>query len=286
MSKGIYAYVDKKDNNIVYVGKDSNIYRNKRHKDHFYPAGYNKQVINRVLQNNPDRYEYKVLWEIEDCTNNHLNQMEIYYIKKYNPKFNFTEGGDGIAGLKRTKETKKKISKTRSKKYNTTGFYGVYKAKDNTLKQGFRWSYQDQNKSTRQTIMSVNLLELKDKVEAKGLPWKILDEENAKKSLEENERILEKIKNTPNGNKGKTRSLEQRKKISKTMNTTGFFRVNKEKDNTCKQGFLWHYRYQNKKIKRVNLLKLQEEVEIRGLPWEILDKEKAKKSLEENNKYH
>ena len=286
MSKGIYAYVDKKDNNIVYVGKDSNIYRNKRHKDHFYPAGYNKQVINRVLQNNPDRYEYKVLWEIEDCTNNHLNQMEIYYIKKYNPKFNFTEGGDGIAGLKRTKETKKKISKTRSKKYNTTGFYGVYKAKDNTLKQGFRWSYQDQNKSTRQTIMSVNLLELKDKVEAKGLPWKILDEENAKKSLEENERILEKIKNTPNGNKGKTRSLEQRKKISKTMNTTGFFRVNKEKDNTCKQGFLWRYRYQNKKIKRVNLLKLQEEVEIRGLPWEILDKEKAKKSLEENNKYH
>lgn len=286
MSKGIYACVDKKDNNIVYVGKDSNIYRNKRHKDHFYPAGYNKQVINRVLQNNPDRYEYKVLWEIEDCTNNHLNQMEIYYIKKYNPKFNFTEGGDGIAGLKRTKETKKKISKTRSKKYNTTGFYGVYKAKDNTLKQGFRWSYQDQNKSTRQTIMSVNLLELKDKVEAKGLPWKILDEENAKKSLEENERILEKIKNTPNGNKGKTRSLEQRKKISKTMNTTGFFRVNKEKDNTCKQGFLWHYRYQNKKIKRVNLLKLQEEVEIRGLPWEILDKEKAKKSLEENNKYH
>ena len=134
--------------------------------------------------------------------------------------------------------------------------------------------------------MSLNLLELKDKVEAKGLLWKVLNEEKAKKSLEENEKTLKKIKNTSNGNKGKVRSLEQRKTISKTMSTTGFFRVSKDKDNTCKQGFLWRYRYQNKKIRRVNLLKLQEEVEVRGLPWEILDEEKAKKSLEENNKYH
>lgn len=134
--------------------------------------------------------------------------------------------------------------------------------------------------------MSLNLLELKDKVEAKGLAWKTLDEEKAKQSLEENEKTLKKIKNTPNGNKGKTRSLEQRKTISKTMSTTGFFRVYKEKDNTCKQGFLWSYRCENKKIRRVNLLKLQEEVEVRGLPWEILDEEKAKKSLEKNNKYH
>ena len=35
MSKGIYAYIDKKDNNIVYVGKDSNIHKNKRHKATF-----------------------------------------------------------------------------------------------------------------------------------------------------------------------------------------------------------------------------------------------------------
>ena len=288
MSKGIYAYVDKKDDNIVYVGRDSNIHKNKRHKDHFYPSGYNKQVINRVLQNNPDRYEYKVLWEIEDCTNNHLNEMEKYYTGIYNPKFSFTEGGYGIAGLKRTEETKKKISKTRSKKYNTTGFYRVHKAKDNAIKQGFRWSYQNQNKSTRQSIMSTNLLKLKDKVEAQGLPWKILDEEKAKKSLEENKKTLKKIKNTPNGNKGKTRSPEMREKISKTMNTTGFYRVCKEKDNTCEQGFRWRYRYQNKSIRKsitsVNLLKLQEKVETQGLPWEILDEEKAKKSLEENKK--
>lgn len=193
-------------------------------------------------------------------------------------------------GFKHSEETRKKISKTRSKKYNTTGFYRVYKAKDNAIKQGFRWSYQYSNESKKQTIMSLNLLKLKDKVEAKGLSWKVLNEEKAKQSLEENEKTLKKIKNTPNGNKGKTRSLEQRKTISKTMSTTGFFRVCKEKDNTCKQGFLWRYRYQQnkkmKKIKRVNLLKLQEEVEVRGLPWEILDEEKAKKSLEENNKYH
>ena len=270
MSKGIYCYIDGENDKIVYVGKDSNIDKNKRHRDHLAPSSYNAQPINRILQNNPNRYKYCVLWEIDDCTDNHLTQMEIFYIKKYSPKFNFTEGGDGISGFKHSEETRKKISETRSHKYNATGFYRVYKAKDNALKQGFRWSYQYLNESKKQTIMSLNLLELKDKVEAKRLSWKVLNEEKAKQSLEENEKTLKKIENIPNENKGKTRSLEQRKTISKTMSTTGFFRVSKDKDNTCKQGFLWCYKYQNKKtktkIKRVNLLKLQEEVEVRGLP--------------------
>ena len=176
-----------------------------------------------MLQNNPDRYEYKVLWEIENCTNNHLNEMEIFYIKKYDPQFNFTEGGDGSSGFKHSEETRKKMSEAQKGKNHP--MYG-----------------------------------------------KTLSEEHKKK-------ISESLK-------GKTLSAKTRKKMSKTMSTTGFFRVSKDKDNTCKQGFLWRYRYQNKKIRRVNLLKLQEEVEVRGLPWEILDEEKAKKSLEENNKYH
>lgn len=79
---------------------------------------------------------------------------------------------------------------------------------------------------------------------------------------------------------------KQKKKMSKAQNTTGFYKVSKEKKDDVKQGFIWRYQYRNKMIRRVNLLKLQEEVEVRGLPWEILDEEKAKKSLEENNKYH
>ena len=39
---GIYAYFDKKDNSVVYVGYDSSIEKNKRNRDHMYKNNYNK----------------------------------------------------------------------------------------------------------------------------------------------------------------------------------------------------------------------------------------------------
>lgn len=60
--KGIYCYKDKENNGkIVYIGKDSNIDKNKRHKDHTAQWSYNNQQINKVIQNNPSRYKYNVL---------------------------------------------------------------------------------------------------------------------------------------------------------------------------------------------------------------------------------
>lgn len=106
--KGIYCYKDLQTNEIIYVGKDSNIDKKKRGRDHLAPSNYNQQPINRVLQNNATRYRYQALWTIDDCTTNHLNQMEIYFIRKYNPKFNFTTGGDG--GTTFSEETRKKMS--------------------------------------------------------------------------------------------------------------------------------------------------------------------------------
>ena len=66
--EGIYCYTDLKDNKVVYVGKDSNIHKNKRHQDHFQPNQYNKQPINRILQNNPNRYSYKILKQGKENT--------------------------------------------------------------------------------------------------------------------------------------------------------------------------------------------------------------------------
>ena len=37
---GIYYYVDKETGNIVYIGKDSHIDKNKRCKDHLNPSRY------------------------------------------------------------------------------------------------------------------------------------------------------------------------------------------------------------------------------------------------------
>ena len=111
MSKGIYGYYDKENDYIlVYPGKDSNIHKNQRHKNHLSPSRYDKQVINRVLQNNPDRYEYRVICEYPDLTDDELNWLECMEIMKHKflygetPKFNFTVGGDGISGYKKPYE--------------------------------------------------------------------------------------------------------------------------------------------------------------------------------------
>ena len=123
MAVGIYCYIDKKDDSIVYIGKDSNIDKNRRHNDHFAPYAYNLQQINRVLQNNPKRYVYKVLksWKADEYPKNLANILEIIYIRRYNPKFNFTKGGEGIIGFRHSEETKQRLSehftgKTHSKK--------------------------------------------------------------------------------------------------------------------------------------------------------------------------
>ena len=110
--KGIYQYLDLETDEIVYIGKDSNISSNKRHTDHFKPSQYNIQQINRVLQNNPNRYEYSVLYCSENVTDSTLNRLEMSFIERYDPKFNFTKGGDGSTGRIVSDETKKKISES------------------------------------------------------------------------------------------------------------------------------------------------------------------------------
>ena len=63
---GIYAYYDTKYDSYCYVGKDSNFDKKVRYSAHKCPSYYNKQPFNRVLQNNPKRYEYHKLVELSD----------------------------------------------------------------------------------------------------------------------------------------------------------------------------------------------------------------------------
>ena len=119
---GIYCYQDTLNNNeIVYIGKDSRIATNQRDRDHRNPSKYNAQQFNKILQNNPKRYKYKVLksWLRNEYHENLSNVLEILYIRRYAPKFNFTIGGDGQLGRTPwnkgktlSKETRKKISES------------------------------------------------------------------------------------------------------------------------------------------------------------------------------
>ena len=74
-------------------------------------------------------------------------------------------------------------------------------------------------------------------------------------------------------------------KMSKTKNTTGFFRVVKEKSNSYTNGFRWAYQYyitpkKRKTIASVNLEKLMEKVIKEGASWKIINQETAKRNCE------
>lgn len=80
---------------------------------------------------------------------------------------------------------KESWSKSRSINQNTTGFYHVTKQKNNRLLQGFNWLYQYYDGNKRKKIGSVDIFELKKKIESKGLPWKIVNIENAIRTMQE-----------------------------------------------------------------------------------------------------
>lgn len=185
--KGIYKYTDLETSDVVYVGKDSHIDKNKRHKSHLSPHMYNNQPFNRILQNNPDRYEYTVVYA-SDFDDDLLNVLEINTIAEEKPKFNFTKGGDGLTGYKHTDESKQKISKVHkgktisdetkhkmSESRNTSSYFRVSKHKDKTCKQGFIWRYVYlDEKGKIKEIVSVDIKKLESKVKAKGLEWRKL----------------------------------------------------------------------------------------------------------------
>jgi hypothetical protein len=108
--EGIYCYTDTLNNaKVIYVGKDSYIEESRRHKEHLWNSRRYKQPINQTLQNNKDRYQYKVLVK-GNIKEKILNGLEQAFIRRYNPKFNFTVGGDGSKGHRFTDEQKKKLS--------------------------------------------------------------------------------------------------------------------------------------------------------------------------------
>lgn len=206
MVSGIYCYIDLTNNKIVYIGKDSNIDKNIRHKHHLSPSHYKTQKINQILQNNPNRYCYKIL-EKGQISKKILNALEMVFIKKYNPIFNFTAGGDGgLPGFKHSQETKIKMSRAQSglkhpmygihhtnqhkknlsqsvsKAKNNSGFFRVSIYHTDRAKQGFKWRYMYMNKNKRKSKIGTTLIKLKNNVIQDNLPWYVLDEEKAKRT--------------------------------------------------------------------------------------------------------
>lgn len=213
MMKGIYCYIDLETNNVVYIGRDSNIGRKNRYNTHKSPSKKNAQPINRVIQNNPDRYKYKVIRKYQDLTDDELNWMECMEIMKHKflygdiPKFNFDVGGDGNTGFRHTTKSKELMSKNSPKYWedktfslehcvnqssarNTTGFFRVSTQKDKTCTKGFMWTYRYRVNGKQKVIRRVSLKSLEEEVKRRGLEWKILDEDKARETLKLDKRSV------------------------------------------------------------------------------------------------
>lgn len=243
MTQGIYCYIDKKTNSIIYVGKDSNIQHDTRNKEHFCKSKYNEQQINRVIQNNPNRYQYKVLKK-GNFSQELLNSLEIIYIKRYNPLFNFTKGGDGCMGYKHTKSARKKIS--------------------NAMLGNKHFEGKHHSEKTKEKIRQSKI-----------------GEKNPMKKKENREKVSKSLKKlysdkTKHPFYGKHHLSSTKEKISKTQsknhNSSGYYRVYKHKSKTTKQGFIWEYRYtdkdgKRKKICSIDIQKLEERVKNKGFDW-------------------
>ena len=84
--------------------------------------------------------------------------------------------------------------------------------------------------------------------------------------------------------KDKQFSLEHKLHLSKSRNKTGYYRVYIENNSRMKQGFSYKYRYLEnsnpKSITSTDLNKLEQKVIDKGLPWIVLDEEKARKTME------
>ena len=157
-------------------------------------------------------------------------------------------------------EQKLKISSNTS----TTGFFRVGKSKDETCLKGFRYVYRYYQDGKRKELSSVDILRLKEKVIKNGLEWVIVNEDKAEITLKESNEKVEKrfIHHTQ----------ESKERISKSLGSLGIYRVTKKKSKTCKQGFIYEYKYrdENNKLKvlsSVDLNKLKDRVIDKGLPW-------------------
>ncbi len=221
-----------------------------RHKGHYRKSLYNDQPINRILQNNPDRYEYKILEE-GNISQELLNALEMVFIQKYNPKFNFTKGGDGVSGYKKTSDWKKWFSE------------------NNPMKSPIQRKRMRENNPMKNPDVIRKGLETKRK--NNNMPIK---ENNPMYGKHHSEKSKRKIGEK---NKGRIYSKEEKQKISlsvsKTKNKSGFYRVHKEKSKKPKQGFYWVYSYidekdkKRKRLQSVDIKILKEKVKKRGLLW-------------------
>jgi len=226
MTTGIYQ-IRNKINKKIYIGSAINIAR--RWNEHIFRLGKQKHG-NPHLQSVWDKYgqdnfEFTVL---EECEKENLIEREQYYLDILKPKYNICRKAYSCLGVKRTEETRAKMSAARIGKPH------MFLAKPYRLmsisKKGKKLSDETKKKlsiarrrrpgiphtlESRKKI-SLSLMGRTGRKHSTETKMKIsLGNKGKIMSSEAKEKISKANKGRVSPNKGKSMSLEQRNKISK-----------------------------------------------------------------------
>lgn len=115
-----YIYsITNKVNNKKYIGctNDYNL-RIKRHKSELRGNYHYNEHLQRAWNKYGGKlFSFQILKKINECTYEELYKEEIKYIAKYGTfngeGYNQTKGGEGLKGIKRSEETRRKMSKAK-----------------------------------------------------------------------------------------------------------------------------------------------------------------------------
>ena len=136
-----------------------------------------------------------------------------------------------------------------------SGFLNVSKHKSNNIK-GFKWIYTYKDNGKNKNITNIHLFVLKNIIESKKLPWEVIDESQANKSIK-----LEESKNYLFDNGYGILFLNIFDELFSPFN-----------------GF-WHYKFNKIEFFDIDLESLKETVLKNNLPWIILNEKNAMNSL-------
>ena len=212
MTCGIYAYEDKVNKQIVYIGASTDC--EKRHKTHYAPSNINKQTINYVLQNDiDDRYSYLLLLQ---CPKEALFNKEHELIKLIQPKYN-------NISIDVFKKNNINTSNT-----SPTGFYCV-------TMNGQSYAYRKTIHGCLYQFYNTSIRDLEYVVKKNNLLWFIVDIDKAKKTL------------FISDNK-KYNTLYYNVRKRKPNNKQGYIYVYKTKDITLKSRYIEELEYNVKNI--------------------------------------
>lgn len=118
--------ITNKINGHFYIGKTSKS-KEERIRRHFYNASYGSEThLYRAIRKYGEQNFF--IEELENSIDkSNINEKEIYYISKLNPKYNMTSGGDGGSTCNSpnfTKAMKEYHRKKPKEEYATYGFLG------------------------------------------------------------------------------------------------------------------------------------------------------------------